>query len=252
MPSINPEVTGGGVVFATPTDMFTRALQDIGVLGFGRNATASEIRACLQIFNTMLDAWGVLRERVSVRTVESFVLTVGQDSYEIGIGSNDFDTTRPIRIEQAYLRDSNNIDTSVNCYLLEEDYVGIPQKGLNGTPRELFYKLGWPFGTIYFDYSPTVADTLFIHSWKPFAKISDPSDLAAMSYPDGYEAALLYNLEVLLCPPNKKSAPTELRDAAIMALQGIEAAYGEPLTVRNWDTPNTSSKRASSFFNPEG
>lgn len=252
MPSINPEVTGGGIVFVTPTDMFTRALQDIGVLGFGRNAAASEIKACLQIFNTMLDAWGVLRERVSVRTTESFVLTVRQDSYKIGVGSNDFDTVRPIRIEQAYLRDSNNVDTPLSCNMLEEDYLEIHQKGLDGTPRELFYKLGWPFGTIYFDYSPTVADTLFINSWKPFAKISDPSDLAAMSFPDGYEAALLYNLEIRLCAPNKKSVPPELKEAAIIALQGIEAAYGEAPAVKNWDTPNTSSKRASSFFNPEG
>jgi len=251
MPQINPIQTGGGIVFATPTELISKALEDIGVVGFGRSANANEIRSGLQTLNAMLDMWGALRENVSLRTLENFSLTIDQADYGIGVGSVNFDTVRPIKIEQAYYRDSEGIDNPIDCTMSEEEYNSIASKGSSGTPRRLFYKYGSPFGTIYFDQAPSTAITLYIKSWKPLAKISDPSDITALAYPDGYEAAILFNLEVLLCPANKKPVPAKLEDMAVLSLQAIQTAYGEVPQVTNWDMPSTSNNN-NDFFSPRG
>ena len=248
MPQINPILTGGGIVFATPAELISKALEDIGVVGFGRSANANEIRSGLQTLNAMLDMWGVLRENISIRKSENFPLAIGQYQYGIGIGSSDFDTVRPIKIEQAYYKDANNTDIPIACGMTEGEYSDIALKGQDGFPTRLFYKPDSPFGVISFDFAPTTAIRLFINSWKPLAKITDPNDLTALAYPDGYEAAILFNLEVMLCTPNKKPVPPEVKDNAVMSLQAIQAAYGEIPTITNWDMAIRKA-RIGSFFN---
>lgn len=251
MPQINPQQVGGGIVFATPTELITKALQDIGVIGFGMPATSGEIYSGMQTLNAMLDMWGVLRENVSVRTSENFPFVVNQGVYGIGQGSSDFDTVRPIKIESAYYRDVNNSDFPLDCTMDEDSYSAINIKNLPGTPQRLFYKPIHPIGLIYFDYAPSTAWTLYINSWKPFTKITDPSDMTQLSYPDGFEAAILFNLEELLCPANKKSCPPELSKAALMSLQGIQAAYGETPVMKNLDVPGVRGRK-DSFFDMGG
>jgi hypothetical protein len=247
MPIVNPLQSGGGIVFATPADLITKALQDIGVVGFGMPATAAEIESGLQTLNVMLDMWGVLRENISVRIQDDLTFVIGQSVYGIGIGSNDFDTLRPIKIESAYYTDSSGTDIPIDLMGTEAQYSDIALKGISGTPTSLYYKPTYPFGTLYFNFAPTVAWTLHILSWKPFAKITDAGDLTQMSYPDGYEAAMVFNLAKLLCPPNKKQCPAEIAEAAAMSLQAIQAAYGEVPTVK-FDCPGLGGGRRASFF----
>lgn len=251
MPQINPLQTGGGIVFATPAKLITKALKDIGVVGFGRVATAAEIEDGLETLNTLLDMWSVLRENVNVRREENFPLVANQGSYSIGVGSLDFDTTRPIAIEQAYYRDSQNSDFPIDCSMSEAEYSSISIKNLSGSPKRLFYKPDYPFGVIYFDFAPSTVWTLYIKSWKPFAKITDANDLASMSFPDGFESAILYNLEEMLCPPNKKAVHATVEKLATMSLQGIQAAYGEVLEA-SFDHPGVRQGRRGSFFDMGG
>jgi hypothetical protein len=220
MPQINPPAQqGGGIVFATPTELITKALEDIGVLGFGSSATPQEINSGLKTLNAMLDMWGVLRENISLRSQEEFILTVNQSIYYIGNGAVDFDTIKPIKIEKAFYRDENNADIPIDCSMQEGEYAELPIKNQPGVITRLFYKPSSPFGVISFDAAPMSALTLVTYSWKPIAKISDPNDITALSYPDGYEAAILYNLEVLLCSPNKKPVPAEVYDMATSSIR---------------------------------
>jgi hypothetical protein len=133
----------------------------------------------------------------------------------------------------------------------EGEYNAIVIKNLQGTPSKMFYKADWPYGVINFNYAPMTADTLYISSWKPFAKITDAADKTQMTFPDGYEAAITYNLAKRLCPPNKKTCPPELNESAMTSLQGIQAAYGEVKLVTNWDMPGVSGGRPS-FFDMNG
>ena len=240
-----------GIVFATPAELISKALKDIGVVGFGSSATAHELEDGLQSLNLMLDEWGVLRENISVRKEESFPLVVNQSIYYIGVGASNFNTTRPIKIEDAFIRDSAGTDSSIDCSMSEDSYNSISIKNLRGTPSRLFYKPDYPFGIIKFDYAPSIAGTLYIFSWKPFAKITDPADQTQLSFPDGFEAAITYNLSKRLCPSNKKQCPREINEFAMTSLQAIQAAYGETPTILNWDMP-TAVKGKGSFFDMGG
>lgn len=251
MPQINPpQVTGGGIVFSTPGALISKALEDIGVTGFAMPATAAEIASGLLTLNAMLDTWGVLRENISIRTAENFALNTAQWQYAIGINASDFNTVRPIKIEQAYIRDPNTLtDYHIDVDMSEGEYSDIPLKGQSGIPTALWYDPGYPFGMITFDFMPQLAYQLYINSWKPLAKITDPSDQTQLVYPDGYESAMLFNLEVLLCPPNKKPCPPEIKEMAIRSYQAIQAAYGEVPEITNWDLPGVAErKRTSGFF----
>lgn len=251
MPPINPQQTGGGIVFATPAELISFALREIGVVGFGSRATPDELAAGLQSLNLMLDEWGVLRENINVRKEESFPFVVAQAIYYIGVGAADFDTVRPVKIESAFYRDSTGADIAIDCSMQEADYNALTLKNQPGSPTRMFYKADYPFGIIKFDYAPSVADTLHIFSWKPFAKITDPADKTQISYPDGYEAAITYNLAKRLCTPNKKVASKELSESAMTSLQAIQAAYGEMNTIENWDIPGIKVRKAS-FFDMNG
>lgn len=236
-----------GIVFATPTELITRALKDIGVVGFGRSATAAEILDGLQVMNVLLDMWSVMRENITMRTKETIVggLVIGQYIYTVGDGL-DIDTVKPIRIEDMYYTDENNTDIHIDP-MTEFQYNSIPTKGIAGDPTRYFYKGGGPTGTLYFNYAVQVARDLNIDSWKPYSKITDPDSTTELAYPDGMESAILFNLEELLCGPNKKVVTQTLHSNAMMSLQAVQAAYGETPVVVNWDAPKSDGRRGDFF-----
>jgi hypothetical protein len=234
------------IVFANTADLITRALKDIGVVGFGRAATPFEIADGLQVFNLMLDELGVLREYIANRTEENFPLIVNRGVYTIGPGGN-FNTVKPIKIETAYYRDVNNTDFFMDVTMTEEEYDLIPIKNLSGTPQRLWYQPTQPLGNISFDYAPDTAWTFYIASWKPFSKVTNSADPTQLVFPDGFEVMLAANLGVRLCPANKRVPNPALVRLADDTLQAVQAAYSEPLLVKNWGIPTTTGKK-SSFF----
>ena len=232
--------TNQQTVFTSPSDLITKALKKAQIVGFGRNPTSDEILDGMQSLNVLLDELSVVRQNVSVRTSESFPLVIGQNIYGIGIDSNDFDTVRPIRIEQAFLRDSTNTDYSLDATMLEGEYSELPIKNDTSRPTRLFYKQDWTQGIITFDYLPDQAYTLFISSWKPFSKINDPGDETQLSYPDGYESMLVYNLADVIRSESGKPVDAFVHNKAMETLSNVQAAYGEQPKVMDWDIPFAS------------
>jgi hypothetical protein len=226
-----------GIVFTDTTDLINKALKKCGVVGVGRNASAEEIMDGLQTLNVMLDEWGVLRELINVRVSDTLAVVSAKREYSIGVGSTDFNTGRPIRIEQAILRDAGNVDYTVDVTMLQEEYTNIPVKDISARPGQMWYKPDFPLGVITFDYLPDTNYTLIINSWKPFAKITDPGDSTQLSFPDGYEAALMWNLARQLMAENKRPQDSLINEKAATTLSAISAAYGETPKVTFWDIP---------------
>ena len=143
----------------------------------------------------MLGLWNIDKLLVYQFQDETHTLVAGTNNYTIGSGAT-IDTTRPVRIESAYIRDSSNYDTLVNVINKDEyDQIGLKTTQASN-PDRLFYDPGFANGTIYLYPTPSAAYTLHIKTWKPFSSFSTLATSA--TFPPGYNQFLIYNLAVLL------------------------------------------------------
>jgi hypothetical protein len=111
----------------TASDIVSRSLRLIGVLGQGRRTlTANELADGIDALNSMLESFSLERLMVYQILEENFSLVIGTGSYTIGTGGT-FNTTRPVKIENAFLRDSSNNDYSL-ALIDNAQYDSIPLK----------------------------------------------------------------------------------------------------------------------------
>lgn len=235
-----------GIVFSTGTELITHALEKLGVYGTSDAPSAEDIDFGLRSMNVLLDKFGIERGSIYIRTEDSKVLTVGIGAYTIGQVAADWDTVRPIKIEQAFLRDSNSVDTILDCEMSEEEYNEIPDKTFQTQPSRIFYKQTYPNGTIYFNYLLDEADTLHIRSWKPFTKFTDPGD--ALAFPDGYESMFVYNLAVEMAEAFKKEVSAKLAYDAELTLNNVKNLNLEVPDFK-FDVPTTPASRTGNIYN---
>lgn len=87
----------------TPLDIINLALKDAGVLGVGQTALAEDVNDALQRLNWMISQWAKQRWLV-YHLIDLPLISTGAQSYSIGPGG-DFETsTRPDKIESAFMR----------------------------------------------------------------------------------------------------------------------------------------------------
>jgi hypothetical protein len=119
----------------TRDDIIGAALRLTGAFGDQDVIPASDITNCAQALNILakelalngLPLWCV--QDIAVPTV------LGQTSYNISTASN---TTLPLRILDAYIRDSTGNDTSL-LITSRYDYDTLGQKSSQGVPNQLYY-----------------------------------------------------------------------------------------------------------------
>ena len=177
---------------ATAQDLIDAALRKIGTSIPDSTDRANGLIA----LNDMISSWSIDNLLVYAVTQESFTLTIGTYSYTIG-SSGDYDTVRPIKITNAYLRDSDGYDYPLDI-ISSKEYNDIADKDVSSRPTRLYYLPAFPLAKILFDYAPDAADTLYLDSQKHL------SEFAALttdfSMPPEYRRALIYNLAVDLAP----------------------------------------------------
>lgn len=149
----------------------------------------------LKALNAMLGSWGANRLLVYEVTSENFPLVVGTGSYTIGSGGA-FNTVRPNKITDAYLRDGTT-DTPLHIDVRNR-YNEISDKTAKGLPNTLYYLQEYPLGKILFDYVPDKTYTLFLDSWKTLSTLAAVG--TTVNLPPEYERALIYNLAIELAP----------------------------------------------------
>lgn len=177
----------------TANELISRSLRLIQVLGTGRRTlTANEADDGLEALNSMLDAFSIERMMVYQILEENFSLVAGTANYTIGSGGT-FSTTRPIKIENAFLRDSSNNDYPLEI-IDNLTYDSFTNKTDSGRPQYLYYDPIYPLAYIRLLYVPAYADTLYINSWKPLQQFTDGA--AALALPPGYERMIVYNLAI--------------------------------------------------------
>ena len=181
---------------ATVLDRINRALRLLGVKASGEEATQEEANDAFEALNSMIDSWN--NESLMIYNLEtvSHTLVPGTGDYTIGTGGT-INTTRPQRIESAYIND-NNSDWPI-AIIKNEEYSRIWQKTTQASyPSYLYYQSDFPLGTIKLWPVPSSANTLNLNVWNQIAAFA--STASTVSLPPGYTRMMDYNLAVELAP----------------------------------------------------
>ena len=235
------------MIFTTAGEMIQAALELLGAVDPDETLGNAEASKALKFLNLLLDAWSADRGKIFIRTEDTKVLTVGDGNYTIGAAA-DIDTVTPVKIEQAFLRDSNGNDSPLRVNMTQAEYNALTVKGQTNIPGAIYFTGGTDPATIYFDYAPDQAYTLYLFSHKPLTKITDINTQVVV--PDGYEAALTHVLALWLASPFQVPVPEIVARTAARLEQTIDGKslelppawqnYTEPETM-NWSRGGSSS-----------
>lgn len=173
------------------------ALRTIGAIASGETPTASESADALSTLNRLLSSWSAEGFLIYESKRESFDLVASQSSYTWGSGAN-FNSARP------YFIDKVNVEKDDQEYPVEilrstSQWASVGNKTLTSTlPSKIYASGTYPNETLYVWPVPTEANSLVIHSQKPFTAYAATSETVTL--PPGYEEAVLYNFCVRLAP----------------------------------------------------
>lgn len=214
--------------------MILNSLIGNGAKMIGDTLTANEQTYYLGKMVAMLESWSLDRNMCYSVLQENFALTVSTGTYTIGSGAT-FNTARPTKIINAFVRDSANADSRVDIVSYDA-YDGIILKGVAGSyPRWLYYDQGFDasgFGTVNIYPKPIAGLTLYIDSAKQLQSFASVS--TALLMPPGYQRAIESNFTIEAAPGLKSVQPEVIKIAkeSKAAIMGVNL----PDTVSRMDT----------------
>ena len=186
------------------------ALRLLKVKRGGEAPTASEGVDGLAAINDLLEEWNLQPLMQTAKKQLTQVLTGGDGTYTFGTGGDN--STRPVRIRKAFIRDSSNaVDYPVRI-IGNEEYSLIPFKTITSSyPFNLYYRNEFPLGVVNLYPVPDSGFTLFLEVQAALSAYTDVSD--TVSLPPGYIKALKYNLAVQISPEYRDPSPLVIQIA---------------------------------------
>ena len=177
----------------TALDVITYAARGLGYLGRTDTLSAADGNDGLFAFNAMLDSMAGEELFSYATNTQSFPLVIGQSAYTIGAGGN-INTTRPIDVPSAYLRDANSLDYPIQV-IPQDQWDAIGQKTITSQiPDTLFYDSQYPLGIINIFPVPLLNYTVFFESIIQQTQFSNLSQ--TLVTPPGYLLMYIQNLQL--------------------------------------------------------
>ncbi len=174
----------------TAGDIINKAFKKAGI----DTPNATHDADGLDALNNLLTSWSIDGLMVPFVIRENFTLTIGDAEYSIGSGA-DFDTVRPLKVIDAFLRDSS-IDYSLDVGALK-GYNRVSMKTSECRPTKLYYLAEMANGKILFDREPDKAYELYLDSEKEITEFAaTTTTVADIFVPNPYKRGLIYNLAV--------------------------------------------------------
>ncbi|MFZ5989427.1 MAG: hypothetical protein ACOYWZ_20215 [Bacillota bacterium] len=202
---------------ATAQTIINAACRRIGIPSAG--SSISNIG--LETLNNMISSWSAEGLIIPYYTTENFNLTVGKSSYTIGSTTGDFNTVRPLRIINAFIRDSDNVDYPLDVTMTQQEYNDISDKTVDERPSKLYYDPQYtPLGKIYFNSEPSEVEALHLISEKPLTELAALN--TEVSLPDLYKEALIYNLAIRMADDIEKEVSSQVIQIAVMSKNTVE------------------------------
>jgi len=213
---------------ATAQELIKSSMRLLGLIEVGETPPNDELQDALSALNSMLDGFSVSRHLIYARTDEGFTLTSGTGSYSMGTN-----TTRAVKIEHAFVRDSSNVDTTLEI-INKDRYNNITDKTVQGRPCYLMYDPQYSLSEIHLYPVPDDSYTLYTDSWKVLTSVSALT--TTIAFPPGYERMLKYNLAleiaaefgVTVPPTIFKTAEESIKSLAAINMPRINSDLGIP------------------------
>lgn len=187
--------------------------------------TADALSNGLLALNALLNEWSTRAYGIYTVTKESFTVTQSTASYTIGSGA-DFDTVRPIRLLDAFLRDSDGTDYDIKI-IDREWYNDKPRKTTESIPYQIYYEPSFPTGTLYLYTTPDKSYTLFLDSQKALSQYA--STAVSLALPPEYETALKFNVAVDWANELGVEPSGVVAARAVQTLSQLKALHSTPV-----------------------
>lgn len=216
----------------TVSTILNAAIRQLGIT----NPSATQLSNCMTALNMMLYDWATTPGGVYKVTRESFSTVSGTASYTMGSGAT-FDTTKPVRITNAYITD-NSTDYPIEI-ISADDYARISLKSTSARPYNLYQEHDDTQDVIFLYPTPDAVYTLNLWSRKPLGAYTSTSD--TLTLPPEYEPALKYNLAIVYAP---ELAVQPYQSTVIMAtktLRNLKRLNTSPAPRISTDPLNTNS-----------
>jgi len=192
---------------STGTDIVTDALFAIGAMGQGDSLQNADAQICLRRLNRMLDAWSTVKEMCFETFFDSFSLIGGVQGYSSTLLSSG----RPLEVNEIRVQ-LNNVDYPVEL-IGDEEWSKIPYKLVQALPRKCWIDTGYPNNTFNFYPIPEQTYTCYVGERRPLTNAITLS--TTISFPPGYEKALVDNLAVDVASTFGRQVSPELMQMAI-------------------------------------
>jgi hypothetical protein len=238
---------------ATVRDLINAAMMDIGAIAAGEAASSSEQTDVLNALNNLLDSYSNEKMVIYSKTIETFPLIGGQQTYTMGVGGT-FNTARSQLIESAGIfvpgvGSNPGVEIPIDIITVDE-WAAIQVKSTTSPiPLRLYNDNANPLCNLNFWPVPTGGNSVMLYSWKPLTDFANVS--VTLALPPGYNRFLQKGLAIEICPMFGKSASPELvktyseaksnvkRSNKYPKYLGMDASLLGPRSGFNWLTGET-------------
>lgn len=183
--------------------LITNAFTRLNVFQPGALIPPSQANQALRLLNNMLGQWAQMAWATSPVVVREVVTTVANKGgpslpYSWGPGG-DVTSPRPSNVQSLtgaawiLLTATPHVDVPLAIYT-DDAYQAVATKELtNSQPTGIYYQATSPRGTLQLWPVPTVAGALALYRQQPLGPFPDLAT-TSVSFPDGYDEAIDYNL----------------------------------------------------------
>jgi hypothetical protein len=186
---------------STFLDIATDAVTEINQLGTGQTLNPEGANQAQRVFNRMIFKWSAKRLYLYDTPKINVPLSNGVQSYTLG-PSGVFVQTRPTMIQAAQISLPGSSYTPSLSILDSAKWAAIRDKGAtcsaNGLPQDIWPEMSYPNITLWLWTIPANNAILYLDIWNQLQQINTLFD--ELSFPPGYEEAIVHNLAAELCP----------------------------------------------------
>ena len=214
----------------TALALITRSMRLAKVLRKGESLDSDESADGLVALNAMLDSWQIDRLLVYQIVQVSNTWPAATTSRTIGSGGN-FTQQRPVKIDSAFVTDSNSNWYEVRVLQDRTEYDSIVIKTTESTlPQYLFMDPAYPLGVIYLYPVPSAAVTLKLNTWQTLQSFAALT--TDLSLPPGYQRAIEYNLAIEFGPEFGANISPEVKRVAMESKAAIQSLNAPSMVAR--------------------